>query len=117
MTYCLKIALLSLIWLPFVTLALVAPVPAQDLGIPSAIIGGENDVNIDRFGKPVFGFRAQREPELRRLRAQAGREVLRGQAELYDIDSDDLERAFSRNKNAPKISCTKEQGEVVCKAE
>ncbi|MBT7641470.1 MAG: hypothetical protein HN715_00540 [Rhodobiaceae bacterium] len=116
MSHRVTIAILS-----WVCLALATPVSSQDLGIPSAIIGGANDVNIDRFGKPVFGFRAQREPDLRRLRAQAGRKVLQGRVEIYDVDMEDLEAALSRNtklrKNTPKITCAQQREEIVCQAQ
>ena len=104
-----------------IALALLMPMPlaAQDFG--AVDLTGPSSVNIDRFGKPVFGLRAQREPELRRLRQQAGRPVLQGVVELHDIDLSDLEGAMNkstrRSKSAPDIRCFEEGGEIICKAE
>ena len=100
----------------FITLS---PVSAQDV-IGTVDLTGTNDVNIDRFGKPVFGLRAQREAELRRLRLQAGRPVLQGRVDVFDISDEELEAVLNTGKNArkmPKISCEKRDGEVVCVAD
>ena len=97
--------------LTLVLLALATPSVAQGiLDIPD--VSGTGDVNIDRFGKPVFGLRAQREPELRRLRAQAGRPVLNGRVEIFDVEAEQIEQALS--KRMPKISCNEEGVKIVC---
>ena len=99
----------------FITLS---PVSAQDI-IGTVDLTGTNDVNIDRFGNPVFGLRAQREPELRRIRMQAGRPVLQGRVDVFDVSSDELEAALNAGKlsrKMPKISCEKVDGDVVCVA-
>lgn len=107
-----------------VSLLIAAPwtahnVVAQDFG--SVDLTSPRSVNIDRFGKPAFGLRAQREPELRRLREQAGRPVLQGIVELHDVDLQQLEGAMNkstrRSKSAPDIRCFEEGGEIICKAE
>lgn len=104
-----------------VALALLMPqmLMAQDFG--TVDLTGPSSFNIDRFGKPVFGLRAQREPELRRLRQQARRPVLQGVVELHDIDLSKLEGAINkstrRSKSAPDIRCFEEGGEIICKAE
>lgn len=104
-----------------VALALLMPqmLMAQDFG--TVDLTGPSSFNIDRFGKPVFGLRAQREPELRRLRQQAGRPVLQGVVELHDINLSKLEGAINkstrRSKSAPDIRCFEEGGEIICKAE
>lgn len=100
------------------TFIMLSPVSAQDV-IGSIDLSGTNDVNIDRFGKPVFGLRAQREPELRRLRMQAGRPVLHGRVDVFDITDEELEAALNsgkRSRKMPKISCDEVDGEVVCVA-
>ena len=97
---------------------LASPVYAQDV-IGNIDLSGTNDVNIDRFGNPVFGLRAQREPELRRMRMQAGRPVLQGRVDVFDVSSDELEAALNAGKlsrKMPKISCEKVDGDVVCVA-
>lgn len=99
-------------------LMLLSPASAQDL-TGGMVLSGTNDVNIDRFGKPVFGLRAQREPELRRLRMQAGRPVLQGRVDVFDVTGDELEAALNSGKlsrKMPKISCEELDGEVVCVA-
>ena len=89
---------------------------AQDLGIGTLI--GTNDMNIDRFGKPVFGLRAQRESELRRLRAQAGRPILQGRVDIFDLSVEELETLANnrRRSKSPTISCDEVDGEIVCTA-
>lgn len=103
-----------------VTLALLccfaSPSPAQDV-IGAVDLTGTGDVNIDRFGKPVFGLRAAREPELRRLRAQAGRPVLNGRVEVFDVTPQEIEDALnggSLSRKMPKIACDEIDGKVVC---
>ena len=53
-----------------------------------------NDSTLDRFGNPTFGFRAQREPEMRRLRKMAGRPVLEGRVSIYDLSDDEIDELF-----------------------
>ena len=101
-----------------VALIMLSPVSAQEV-IGTIDLSGTNDVNIDRFGNPVFGLRAQREPELRRLRMQAGRPVLQGRVDVFDITDEELEAALNvgkRSRKMPKISCEEQDGEVVCVA-
>lgn len=98
---------------------MLGPVSAQDF-IGNIDVSGTNDMNIDRFAKPVFGLRAQREPELRRLRMQAGRPVLHGRVDVFDITDEDLETALNAGKGSgkmPRIACDEVAGEVVCVAE
>lgn len=97
---------------------LASPLYAQDV-IGNIDLSGTNDINIDRFGNPVFGLRAQREPELRRLRAQAGRPVLQGRVDVFDITGEELEAALNAGKisrKMPEISCEEIDGEVKCVA-
>lgn len=101
-------------------LTFALPVQAQIVDIGSIDLSNTNDINIDRFGKPVFGLRAQREPEMRRLRKQAGRPVLQGVVELYDVDINRLESAFNKNGRggkSPDVKCEEMAGEIICKAE
>ena len=94
------------------------PVSAQDV-IGTIDLSGTNDVNIDRFGNPAFGLRAQRELELRRLRMQAGRPVLQGRVDVFDISGEELEAVLNAGKTSrkmPRISCEEQDGEVVCVA-
>ena len=89
---------------------------AQDV-IGAVDLTGTGDVNIDRFGKPVFGLRAAREPELRRLRAQAGRPVLNARVEVFDVTPQEIEGALnggSLSRKMPKIACDEIDGKVVC---
>ena len=53
-----------------------------------------NESTLDRFGKPTFGLRAQREPELRRLRKMQGRPILEGKVSIYDLSDDDIDDLF-----------------------
>lgn len=95
-----------------------SPVSAQDV-IGTIDLRGTNDVNIDRFGNPAFGLRAQREPELRRLRMQAGRPVLQGRVDVFDISGEEPEAVLNAGKTSrkmPRISCEEQDGEVVCVA-
>jgi hypothetical protein len=52
---------------------LAAPAQGQiiDLGGSTVIEG--NQATLDRFGRPLVGLRAAREPEMRRLREMSGR--------------------------------------------
>ena len=53
-----------------------------------------NESTLDRFGKPTFGLRAQREPELRRLRKMQGRPILEGKISIYDLSDDEIDVLF-----------------------
>ena len=78
-------------------LALAFPVRAQVgdvLGGGGAMLEQFNESTLDRFGNPTFGFRAQREPELRRLRKMAGRPILEGRVSIYDLSDDELNDLF-----------------------
>ena len=110
--------MVRIIHIAMVGALLASSVYAQDV-IGNIDLSGTNDVNIDRFGNPVFGLRAQREPELRRMRMQAGRPVLQGRVDVFDVSSDELEAALNAGKlsrKMPKISCEKVDGDVVCVA-
>ena len=53
-----------------------------------------NENTLDRFGNPTFGLRAQREPELRRLRKMQGRPILEGKVSIYDLSDDEIDDLF-----------------------
>ena len=53
-----------------------------------------NESTLDRFGKPTFSLRAQREPELRRLRKMQGRPILDGKISIYDLSEDEIDDLF-----------------------
>ena len=53
-----------------------------------------NESALDRFGNPTFGLRAQREPELRRLRKMAGRPILEGDVSIYDLTDEEIDAMF-----------------------
>jgi hypothetical protein len=55
-----------------------------------------NESTIVRFGNPTFGLRAQREPELRRLRKMAGRPILEGRVSIYDLSDDEINDLFDK---------------------
>ena len=55
-----------------------------------------NESTIDRFGNPTFGLRAQREPELRRLRKMADRPILEGQVSIYDLSDEEIDDLFEQ---------------------
>ncbi len=97
---------------------LASPTMAQSV-MGAVDLTGTGDVNIDRFGKPVFGLRAAREPELRRLRAQAGRPVLNGRVEVFDVTTQEIEDALNSgalSRKMPKIACDEIDGKIVCAA-
>lgn len=104
-----------------IMLAFALPAGAQGINLGNIDLSSSGEVNIDRFGKPVFGLRAQREPELRRMRKQAGRPVLEGFVDIYDIDMDVFEDALNTETSSsgasPKIKCIEQSGEIICKAE
>jgi len=56
-----------------------------DIGTGAITLEKFNESTLDRFGKPTFGLRAQREPELRRLRKMQGRPILEGKISIYDL--------------------------------
>jgi hypothetical protein len=81
------------------TLALALPVRAQMGDVLSgggAMLEQFNESKLDRFGKPTFGLRAQREPELRRLRKMAGRPILEGRVSIYDLSDDEIDDLFEK---------------------
>lgn len=90
---------------------------AQDM-LGSMGSAGANTMDVDRFGNPVFGLRAQREPELRRLRAQAGRPILQGRIDIFDVTSEQVEEALNNRRvsKLPKIVCDEVDGEITCTA-
>ena len=50
---------------------------------------------------------------------QAGRPVLQGRVDVFDITDEELEAALNagkRSRKMPKISCEEQDGEVVCVA-
>ena len=53
-----------------------------------------NESTLDRFGNPTFGLRAQRKPELRRLRKMQGRPILEGKVSIYDLSDDEIDDLF-----------------------
>ena len=53
-----------------------------------------NESTLDRSGRPTFGLRAQREPELRRLRKMQGRPILEGKISIYDLSDDEIDVLF-----------------------
>ena len=53
-----------------------------------------DESTLDRFGNPTFGLRAQREPELRRLRKMQGRPILEGKVSIYDLSNDEIDDLF-----------------------
>ncbi len=55
-----------------------------------------DSMNIDRFGNPTFGLRAQREPELRRLRKQQGRDLFEGEVTVFDLSAEELEALYEK---------------------
>ncbi len=71
------------------------PVAAQ---IVDGNVSLENveSMNIDRFGNPTFGLRAQREPELRRLRKQQGRDLFEGEVTVFDLSAEELEALYEK---------------------
>ena len=60
-----------------------------------------NESTLDRFGNPTFGLRAQREPELRRLRKMQGRPVLEGKISIYDLTEDEIDDLFDQLNETP----------------
>ena len=129
--------------LTIIALLFAAPAAAQaqiiDTGNLSGALG-KGDMVLDRFGNPAVGLRAQREPELRRLRASQGRAILEGRIQVYDLTAEETEALLNAQDGAqarspvspqnkvtaggeakpvrPPITCKKiNEGELVCKAE
>ena len=65
-----------------------------DIGTGMAVLENFNESTLDRFGNPTFGLRAQREPELRRLRKMQGRPVLQGEVSIFDLSDDEIDSLF-----------------------
>ena len=65
-----------------------------DIGTGMAVLENFNESTLDRFGNPTFGLRAQREPELRRLRKMQGRPVLQGEISIFDLSDDEIDSLF-----------------------
>ena len=65
-----------------------------DIGSGAMTLEKFNESTLDRFGNPTFGLRAQREPELRRLRKMQGRPILQGKVSIFDLSDDDIDNLF-----------------------
>lgn len=65
-----------------------------DIGANSMTLERFDESTLDRFGNPTFGLRAQREPELRRLRKMQGRPILEGQVSIFDLSEDEIDNLF-----------------------
>ena len=66
----------------------------DDMNASDMMLEQFNESTLDRFGKPTFGLRAQREPELRRLRKMQGRPILEGMISIYDLSDDEIDVLF-----------------------
>ena len=66
----------------------------DDMNASDMMLEQFNESTLDRFGKPTFGLRAQREPELRRLRKMQGRPILEGKISIYDLSNDEIDVLF-----------------------
>ena len=66
----------------------------DDMNASDMMLEQFNESTLDRFGKPTFGLRAQREPELRRLRKMQGRPILEGKISIYDLSDDEIDVLF-----------------------
>ena len=66
----------------------------DDMNASDMMLEQFNETTLDRFGKPTFGLRAQREPELRRLRKMQGRPILEGKISIYDLSDDEIDVLF-----------------------
>ena len=66
----------------------------DDMNASDMMLEQFNESTLDRFGKPTFGLRAQREPELRRLRKMQGRPILEGKVSIYDLSDDEIDDLF-----------------------
>jgi hypothetical protein len=65
-----------------------------DMGSGAITLEKFNESTLDRFGNPTFGLRAQREPELRRLRKMQGRPLLEGKISIFDLSDDEIDDLF-----------------------
>ena len=65
-----------------------------DMNASGMVLEQFNKSTLDRFGRPTFGLRAQREPELRRLRKMQGRPILEGKVSIYDLSDDEIDDLF-----------------------
>jgi hypothetical protein len=65
-----------------------------DIGSGAMMLEKFNESTLDRFGNPTFGLRAQREPELRRLRKMQGRPILQGKVSIFDLSDDEIDDLF-----------------------
>ena len=65
-----------------------------DTGSGAMTLEKFNESTLDRFGNPTFGLRAQREPELRRLRKMQGRPILEGKVSIFDLSDDEIDDLF-----------------------
>lgn len=68
----------------------------SDIGTTGLTLDNFNESTLDRFGNPTFGLRAQREPELRRLRKMAGRPILEGRISIYEMSEDDIDELYEK---------------------
>ena len=56
-----------------ITSLLAVPAQGQILDLGGSMVIEGNETTVDRFGRPMAGLRAAREPEMRRLREVSGR--------------------------------------------
>lgn len=68
----------------------------SDIDTTGLTLDNFNESTLDRFGNPTFGLRAQREPELRRLRKMAGRPILEGRISIYEMSEDDIDELYEK---------------------
>lgn len=87
--------LMFLAFVPSLAIPVALPASAQilDGGVQLEKL---NEMNLDRFGNPTYGLRAQREPELRRLRKQQGRDLFEGEVTIFDMSAEDLEALYEK---------------------
>tara|TARA_B100001109_G_C18481790_1_gene298287 strand:- start:14 stop:313 length:300 start_codon:yes stop_codon:yes gene_type:complete len=75
-----------------------------DIGSGIVVLENFNESTLDRFGNPTAGLRAQREPELRRLRKMQGRPVLQGRISIFDLSDDEIDSLFDNLSETSKGS-------------
>jgi len=75
-----------------------------DIGSGIVVLENFNESTLDRFGNPTAGLRAQREPELRRLRKMQGRPVLQGRISIFDLSDDEIDSLFDNLSETSKSS-------------
>ncbi|HAT07660.1 MAG TPA: hypothetical protein DCS39_00220 [Rhodobiaceae bacterium] len=75
-----------------------------DIGSGIVVLENFNESTLDRFGNPTAGLRAQREPELRRLRKMQGRPVLQGKISIFDLSDDEIDSLFDNLSETSKGS-------------